>query len=343
MKKVLIGVAALLAVLVVVAFALPFIVPTGPVRDRIVAEVTAATGRDLRIDGPVRLSVFPSVAVTVGDVTLANAPGTSRPQMVQLGRLDVSVSLLPLLSGEIEVKRLILREPSIWLEVDENGTPNWVFDTAAPPAAAEPAPDAPTQGGFSIGALRLGEVAIVDGRIGYLDVRSGQAYAIDDLDVEIALPSLDDPLAIDGDLVFQERALAFQLGVDTPRPLVEGGESDVRLSLAGNPLDFTFDGRLSTAGPPETSGRLSLTVPSLASVGDWLGLALPKEGLPVDRVALTGTLAGTPARIAFEEAALKVDDIEATGDLAVALDGPRPAIGGRLAVGLLDLDALLPP
>ena len=63
MKKVLIGVAAVVAVVVVAAIALPYIVPTGPVRDRIVAEVAAATGREMRIDGPVRLSVLPSLSL----------------------------------------------------------------------------------------------------------------------------------------------------------------------------------------------------------------------------------------------------------------------------------------
>ena len=105
MKKILIGVAALAAVIVVAAIALPYLIPTGPVRDRIVAEVNAATGREMRINGPVRLSVLPSIAVTISDVSLANAAGSEREQMVELGRLDVAVSLLPLLSGNIEVRR----------------------------------------------------------------------------------------------------------------------------------------------------------------------------------------------------------------------------------------------
>ena len=128
MRKVLIGIAAVLVIIVVAIIAIPFFVPLDAIRDRIIAEVKTATGRDLAIGGPVGLSVFPSAAVELSEVSLSNAAGATRPSMLTLGELDVDVALLPLLSGEIVIQRLILREPSIALEVDESGRGNWVFD-----------------------------------------------------------------------------------------------------------------------------------------------------------------------------------------------------------------------
>ena len=61
MKKLLIGLGVVVAVLVVVVIALPFLVPVSLVRDRIVAGVKDATGRDIEI-GEMSLSVLPNLA-----------------------------------------------------------------------------------------------------------------------------------------------------------------------------------------------------------------------------------------------------------------------------------------
>ena len=51
------------------------------------SSVKEATGRDLKIAGPVRLSIFPSIGVYAEDVSLSNAAWASEPDMVFLKRL----------------------------------------------------------------------------------------------------------------------------------------------------------------------------------------------------------------------------------------------------------------
>ena len=69
MKKVLIGIAALVVLLIVAIIAIPLFVPLETFKDDIAAEAEAATGRKLDIAGDLSLSVFPSVAIKVGGVT----------------------------------------------------------------------------------------------------------------------------------------------------------------------------------------------------------------------------------------------------------------------------------
>ena len=161
MKKVLIGTALLLAVLVVAIIAIPFFVPLDAIRDRVIAEVKTATGRDLAIDGPVALSVFPSAAVELSDVSLSNAKGAASAEMLSLGQLDIEVALWPLLSEQIVIERLILREPVIALEIDEAGNGNWIFEpgdaTEATPSSPNPEAVADDSGsGIGLSDLRLG-------------------------------------------------------------------------------------------------------------------------------------------------------------------------------------------
>src|SRR5690606_35373 len=103
-------------------------------RDVIAAEAKALTGRDLEIGGRLQLDLFTAAPALVAEnVSLANAPWGSAPGMIRAKRIELRVRLAPLLSGEIEIARLVLVEPYILLETDQGGRPNWRF---APPGAA---------------------------------------------------------------------------------------------------------------------------------------------------------------------------------------------------------------
>jgi AsmA protein len=96
-------------------------------KPRIVAAVRQATGRDLALNGTIGLTLSLRPTIEAHDVTFANPPGFSRPQMATLVRLDVQLALLPLLSKQIEIARLVLVHPDILLETDAQGRPNWQF------------------------------------------------------------------------------------------------------------------------------------------------------------------------------------------------------------------------
>ena len=118
MKKLLVVMAALAVLLIAAVVVVPTLVPLDTYKEQAVRQVRAATGRDLRIGGEIKLSLFPSLAVEVNDVAFANASWASTPDMAKLSRLEVSLKILPLLSGEVEVDRFVLVDPVINLEVD---------------------------------------------------------------------------------------------------------------------------------------------------------------------------------------------------------------------------------
>ena len=105
-------------------------------KPRIVAAVKQATGRDLTLNGRIRLGLSLRPTLVVQDVAFANPPGFSRPQMATLERLDLKLALMPLLSHRVEIDRLVLVKPDILLETDAQGRPNWQF-------TPEPGPPAP--------------------------------------------------------------------------------------------------------------------------------------------------------------------------------------------------------
>src|SRR6516162_5111763 len=68
----------------------------------IARQVEQATGRTLTIKGNIALALSLTPTLVADDLSLANAPGGSRPEMVALKRLEVQLELLPLLSSHVK-------------------------------------------------------------------------------------------------------------------------------------------------------------------------------------------------------------------------------------------------
>jgi uncharacterized protein involved in outer membrane biogenesis len=99
-------------------------------KPQIVAAVQQATGRTLSLGGPLRISrsLWPTIEVT--DVTLANLPGGTRPDLARVKRIEAQLSLPALLHRRIEVSKLTLEGPNILFEF-VGGRPNWVLEPVA--------------------------------------------------------------------------------------------------------------------------------------------------------------------------------------------------------------------
>ena len=127
--KWIIGIAVGLIIAVVVA--LYIIVSSydfNSLKPQITRAAKEATGRELKLEGDIKLKISLRPALVVDGVKFQNAPWGSRPEMAEIKRFEVQVALLPLLSKNIEVSRLILTEPDILVETDRAGRSNLEFE-----------------------------------------------------------------------------------------------------------------------------------------------------------------------------------------------------------------------
>src|SRR5258706_16460900 len=97
-----------LVILVGLAVALPFVLPVGVYKDQIIAQARQATGRDLKIDGALSISFFPSFGVELNGVHFANAKGAHDADMAMMEKLIVGAEFFPLLSGQVKVNHITL-------------------------------------------------------------------------------------------------------------------------------------------------------------------------------------------------------------------------------------------
>ena len=349
MRYVLVGIVVIVFVVVGALLAVPALVPADTVKEQIARAVGDATGRDVTINGEVSVSLLPRLKLELNDVALANVPGADNANMATLKQLIVQLRVLPLIRREVAVDRFVLVEPVINLEIDAGGHANWTF------AAADSAPVAPAGGaarsgggqeaaggGAGLGELSLGEVQFVDGIIRYVDARQDTRYTLEGVNLTVSLSNLDSPLTAVGGARLNGQDVALNLGVEAPRALLAGGVTAVEAAIQSDRVALTYQGSLARDGGGRTAGgTVVLDVPSIAQLGQWLDVELGAAAV-VERVSIAGDVALRGTRFAFTNARIGLDDMTATGDLAIDTSGAKPSLQGSLSVDRLDVNKFLP-
>jgi len=124
---VVLGITGLILLVVVVGGVLLSVQDVNKFKDLLARKVSEKTGRELTIAGNFDLSISFSPSITADNVTFENAAWGTRPEMLKLGHVEAKVALFPMLSGDIEIERLILEDMDLLAETNEDGVGNWVF------------------------------------------------------------------------------------------------------------------------------------------------------------------------------------------------------------------------
>lgn len=141
------------------------------------SSVKEATGRDLKITGPVKLTFFPSVGVVAQDLSLSNASWATNPEMLIVKQLDLDIKLLPLFAKRVEINQINLSGLDAHLQSNTAGVGNWVFTAPVAPVApgASGPVSVPTQASEDSGntLVAIDTLNVSDARVSYQD-SSGQ-------------------------------------------------------------------------------------------------------------------------------------------------------------------------
>ena len=324
----------LIAVVTIVAIVLvlPFVVPTDAYRGRIESAAAHATGRALRIEGPLRLMLFPQFGLKAEKVTFANMPGGHASAMARVGDIRLALHFLPLLRGRVELARVVLEHPVIELEVDAGGRSNWNFARRNKSSGA---------GGSAVtlpANTEFSGIRISDGRISYTNDRTGTHRAIDHVNAAVAITRLDQPVAVDGNLTQNGRRVDFDVKIATLETLFGDGTTALDLSLTSDMMQAGFKGGLGRDGA--LAGTLKFDTASLRGLLGWLGENLPPGG-GLGRTSLEGHVASKDKVTTLSAMRLLLDYANMTGTLAIDSRGDVPSLTGALSVDRLDLNPYL--
>jgi AsmA protein len=315
-----------LAVLVLVALGLLAMVPSDRVAAALSAQFESMTGRKLDLTGEVRPRLWPTLGVTTGPVSIANAAWaqTDSP-LFRAESLSVDVNLGALMGGEVRITGLSATRPEITLERAADGRANWVFG-AGDAAGEVPAPAT----GFT-----LDEGRVTDGTLRFVDAGAGRDIRLDGLDATLRVPDYAGAFTLDASANVDGHPLAVTAKGDVFSAFLAGRVVPLTLTLAAGEARVAFDGRAGL-DPLAAEGAVQAALADLPALGAPFGLSLARlgPGLGQDRLDIDGqlTLDGTGA-LFLRGATITADANTITGDLDLAPGEARPKLSAQLTAG----------
>jgi AsmA family/AsmA-like C-terminal region len=221
-RTVLTIIAVALVAVMSVALIAPYLIDWSAQRGEIEARLSAITGADVSLTGPVELRVLPTPYLALGE-GLVSAPGPDGAKL-SFASARLELALVKLASGQIRFSDIRLEKPVLTL-------------TRAPGGALK-LPPVQMAGLHSTGFDRL---SVRDGRVKI--VGAGVGAEISGVEIDAAAPSLDGPARLNGQFSGPGDApVVFSLASEKPGP--EG--TPLRLEVNGGPSwpGAQFDGTL---------------------------------------------------------------------------------------------------
>ena len=352
MKRILKWVFIIGGVLVVLIIAAVIIIPqvidVHKYKPMIEQKVEAATGRSFTFGDDMDISVFPWVGVKLTDLHLGNPAGYSAKDMVSVKNFEVRLKVMPLLSKRIEVKTFVLDSPEIYLEKLKNGAANWqgIGSPQEKKEVKESREKSSSDQGLPIEDLVVGNFAITNGQLIYVDQGTDLKKEITELNLNLENLSLDNPVGIllraqiDGKPVSLEGTVGpigkepgkGMVAVDFVLKALE--ELEVRLTgglmdpMVNPTVDMTLE--ISSFSPRKLFAALNQPFP-----------VQTKDPSALDAVSLKTRLKGNSNNLSLSGGEFQLDDSKLIFS-ASAKEFSKPNLTFDLQLDGIDLDRYLP-
>jgi AsmA protein len=199
----ILGILAITAVAVAIFAAIVFVLIFDPndYKDTISEGVKETTGRDLVIEGDVKLSLFPWLAIELGRTELGNAEGFDDTPFASFESARLSVRVMPLLlRREVMVGTAALDSLRVNLQVRKDGTGNWE-DLGATAEAEPETADAEATGPAT--RVDIASVTVSDAAVSYSDASTGDRFEVTDLDLASGRITPGESVPLDGGFAFR--------------------------------------------------------------------------------------------------------------------------------------------
>jgi AsmA protein len=220
MRALKIAGAALAVLIVVVAVVLTTGIPSGLATSAIQARLERETGYRIVVAGATRLGVWPSLNVTVNDMTLSDPKNRDVSDGLTIERVQADIPLQSLLSGHPQISELSVIRPVLHVPLLRERSRH--IDSPARPATSS--------GDAEAKAFPAGRVTINDGAIVFSSPRDHVENRIDGIQAE-ARAGADRRIVVTGSARLGEHLLKFAIKATAPAVLQERQTIPLELTL----------------------------------------------------------------------------------------------------------------
>ncbi|MBR0731642.1 AsmA family protein [Bradyrhizobium japonicum] len=209
--------AAIAAVIIVIGLLLVVGIPSGFLTTTIASRVESATGYRLSIDGTTKISLWPTLNVTLNDLTLQDPKDRSGITRLTVDSVQADMSLSSVWSGSPKISELVVTHPVLHQQLLRERLPN--AGTASKPLALD------------TGGATIDRVKVIDGEVAFARVRDRVEGRISAINAD-AVIGRDRKVDIAGTARVGDHPTKFDIKASTPatpadRPTI--------------PVDFAID------------------------------------------------------------------------------------------------------
>lgn len=287
--KIIVGIVAGIIILLILATLVVKIVFTKEkLLSLLVPKVESALKRKVEIED-INVSIWGGLGVDVKGMKVLNPSGFTQEELFKFDQLSVRVKFLPLLRKRIEIKKLILNNPEIYLEKNQGGTSN-IEDLTK------------SEGGKVLIPVAFDQLEIRNGTILYLDSKDQKKIVLHKFE-ENARLSLDEKMEnakATGKITVDQIELSLPNYKGTLPPLTFSLEHDINLNMPQDRLDIaslkigiakiSMDVK-GTVEKLSTIPSLNLSIQSNEIPLSDLLASLPKaESSPLNKLTTSGSL-----------------------------------------------------
>lgn len=330
MKRLIYGLGAVIAVIVLGLLLAPAFLEPDQYRDLIEDQVEDALGRPVTIEGELSLSLLPSPSLSAEGVRIANVPGASTVDFVKIGALEIDVATGPLLRGVVQVERTVLVEPVVNLEVLQSGGNNWTITGKTAPASV---PEDP--GGFDVS---LDDLLIENGTINYVDGSTGTTHQFSQVNAQLAAETMAGPFRVDGELQWNDLIASINASLgDTSRSRFP---MEAKLHLSDYGLEITLNGvGFADDAHHIFDGKVRAQAEDLRHLlAELMGVEDTPAGDPV-LLAVDGRASLTQEALTLEDVDIALGQVSGRAELGMNYGGMSD-IRAIVSLPVLDTEAL---
>jgi AsmA protein len=209
--------AALAAIIIVIALLLVVGIPSGFLTATIASRVESATGYRLSIDGTTKISLWPTLNVTLNDLALADPKDRSGITRLTIDSVQADMSLSSVWSGRPKISEIVVTHPVLYQPLLRERLPN--TDASAKPLALD------------MDGATIDRIKVTDGEVAFSRVRDRVEGHISAINAD-AVMGRDRKVSLTGTARVGEHPTKFDIKATTPAPPIE------RQTI---PVDFAID------------------------------------------------------------------------------------------------------
>ena len=297
MRALKIAASAIAAIVVIAALLLIVGIPSGFLTSTIQDRVERETGYHLMVAGSTKLGMWPSLNVTMSDVTLERPNDRDAGSRLAAGSIQADLTLASLWSGHPDITELVINHPEISVPLHRERRPAAKTTSSPPNASPDNASNTPA----------IERVTVNDGVVRFFNTHDGVERRIEGISARATIGA-DRGLSLKGNAHAGGHPLTFDVKASMPNPPMARQNIPVELSLDAPGLLRT---PLSSKAEVRINGTVVMINGISGSSGDgafdgWASVdfaSKPLVKLDLDFRRLD--IAATPAQAAPQDAAAR--------------------------------------